>query len=201
MAKQKVVIVGGGFGGTKAALDLAKTDHFDITLVSDHADFRYYPSLYRTATGGRRYISSVALSEIFKDKPVEVEVGSVEGLDRKAKTVNLQDKRKLSYDTLILALGVKTNYFGIKGLDEFSYGIKNVDEAERFKNHLHKQVIDEKHLDLNYVIIGGGPTGVELAGELPGYLRQIAKNHGLKHNIVAGEIEGSQPSPRQAEPG
>lgn len=192
MAKPKVIIVGGGFGGTKAALDLAKSNYYDVTLISDHSDFRYYPSLYRTATGGRLYISSVPLDVIFQDSSVNIMVGSVTHIDRKAKNITVQHKGSIEYDYLILALGVKTNYFGIKGLSEFSYGIKNVEEAVRFKNHLHQQIIDQKHLDLNYVIIGGGPTGVELAGQLPAYLRAIAKNHGIKRpSIHVSLVEAS----------
>lgn len=192
MAKHKIIIVGGGFGGTKAALDLAKTNFFDITLVSDHPDFRYYPCLYRTATGGRSYISSVPLSEIFQNKNVTLKIGNVSKINRQSKTIKLDDGTDLSYESLILALGVKTNYFNIKGLKEFSYGIKNIDEAVKFKMHLHQQIIDNKHLDLNYVVIGGGPTGVELAGVLPKYLRVIAKNHSIKRPAIhVSLVEGA----------
>ncbi len=179
MSKQKLVIVGGGFGGTKVALELADNPNFDITLISDHADFRYYPTLYRTATGGRQYISSVPLDEIFKDKPIDIFIDSAVNLDRKNKSLKLNSGREVSYDSLILALGVQTNYFDIKGLKEFSFGIKNTEEAVRFKKHLHQQVIEDKRLDLNYIVIGGGPTGIELAGALPDYLREIAKNHNI----------------------
>src|SRR5262249_37760884 len=72
-----------------------------------------------------------------------------------------------------------TNYFGIKGLDEYSYSIKSQSEVQRFKEHLHQQLADEKRPDLHYVIVGAGATGIELAGALPSYLRCIMKNHGL----------------------
>lgn len=194
MSKQKIIIVGGGFGGTKVALELSQHSKFDITLISDHADFRYYPSLYRTATGGRRYISSVPLGEVFKDKSVEVIVDAVTGLNRTKKTVTLKDKRELPYDNLVLAMGVQTNYFGIKGLQEFSYGIKNIDEAVRFKRHLHQQVTEDKRLDLNYIVIGGGPTGLELAGALPAYLKIIANNHNIKRPRIHVSLVEAAPS-------
>ncbi len=193
MSKHHVVIIGAGFGGTKAALDLANDNRFKVTLVNDHNDFRYYPSLYRTATGGRRYISSVPLTEIFKDKPIKLIIDKATKLERDKKTILTLNGYKLVYDSLVLALGVQTNYFGIKGLQEYSYGIKTVDEAERFKRHLHQQIIDQHHLDLNYVVIGGGPTGVELAGVLPAYLRTIAKKHGLKRPAVRVSLVEAAP--------
>jgi NADH dehydrogenase len=85
------------------------------------------------------------------------------------------------YDELVLALGSVTNYFGIQGLEEFSYNIKSITGAERFKQHLHRQLVEDKKTDLNYVVVGGGPTGVELAGALGDYLRRITKLHGLDH--------------------
>jgi len=62
---------------------------------------------------------------------------------------------------LFLALGVVTNYFGIKGLEGISYGIKSVEEAQRLKAHLHQQLIDDHKPDLNYVIVGAGPDGID----------------------------------------
>lgn len=193
MSKQHIVIVGGGFGGIKAALILAESERFKVTLISDHDDFRYYPSLYRTATGGRRFISSVALKEIFKDKGVEIIINTVLKLDRNKKTIHLKRDGNIPYDILILALGVQTNYFGIKGLKEFSYGIKSVEDAEELKHHLHQQIIDNNRLDLNYVVIGGGPTGVELSGVLPTYLKTIAKKHGLRRPAVRVSLVEAAP--------
>lgn len=193
MAKQKIVIVGGGFGGVKAALELAPDHRFHVTLISDHSDFRYYPSLYRTATGGRKIASSIPLGEIFKDKRVEIIQDKVMTLDRQKQTLATAGKQTIGFDKLILALGVRTNYFHIEGLEEFSYGIKTNAEAGRLKQHLHQQLIDEHKPDLNYVVIGGGPTGVELAGALPAYLRQIAKNHGIKHRAIHVELVEAAP--------
>src|SRR4051812_33283388 len=85
MTKEKVLIVGGGFGGVKAALELADDDHFEITLLSEDTDLRYYPSLYHTATGGRRANSSIPLQTIFASKSVQLAQGSAKTIDRKAK--------------------------------------------------------------------------------------------------------------------
>lgn len=179
MAKtQQVLIVGGGFAGVSAARELADDQRFNVTLLSDDSDMRYYPTLYHTATGGERANSSIPLSQIFDNDPnVHFEKGIANTLDRKAKTIITQEGKSYSYDILILALGVVTNYFGIPGLAEFSFSIKSQNEVARFKAHLHQQLIDDKRPDLNYIIVGAGPTGIELAGALPHYLRHVMKNH------------------------
>ena len=125
MAKYKVIVVGGGFGGTKAALTLAKNHKFDVTLVHDHPDFRYYPTLYETATGGKKSVSSIPLAEIFAKLPINLIEDAIQDIDRKSHSIKTVGGKLLPYDGLILALGVKTNYFNIEGLEQFSFGIKN----------------------------------------------------------------------------
>ena len=181
MAKHQVVIVGGGFGGVKSALTLAENPLFDVTLIHDQPCLSYFPTMFRTATGGSKKLSAIPLTEIFSRVPIQLVQDSLTGLDRKAQFITTSSNRTFHYDALILALGVKTNYFGIEGLDKFSFGIKTVEDAEKFKNHLHQQLIDDKKPDLNYVIIGGGPTGVELAGALPSYLNKLLKQHNITH--------------------
>lgn len=179
MAKEKVLILGGGFAGVKAALELCEDDRFKVTLLSDSSELRYYPTLYHSATGSKRSNSSIPLERIFENKKITLAEGTAAKLIRQDKTVTTTNGRAYEYDTLIIALGVVTNYFGIKGLDEYSYSIKTQAEVQRFKRHLHKQLSDERRPDLHYVIVGAGPTGIELAGALPEYLRCIMKNHGL----------------------
>lgn len=192
MAKHNVVIVGGGFGGIKAALELAKDRRFHVTLVSDYPHMRIYGALYRTATGGSRQASSIPLSEIFAGKSVHVLQDLAVSLDRQNKTIRTKVGHTLHFDALILAMGVQTNYFGITGLEEYSFGIKSLEDAEELKAHIHRQMINDKRQDLSYVVVGGGPTGVELAGELPAYIRRIAKQHGLpKRKIHVDLVEAA----------
>ncbi|MHB1864735.1 MAG: NAD(P)/FAD-dependent oxidoreductase [Candidatus Saccharimonadales bacterium] len=190
--KHTVLIVGGGFGGVKAALELCTDHHFEVTLISDEDDLRYYPSLYHTATGGRRANSSIPLKVIFQDKAVKLIKDRAVSLDRKTKTLTTDSKEIYSYDSLILALGVVTNYFNIPGLDKYSFSIKTQKETERLKEHLHNQLTSEHKPDLNYVIVGAGPTGIELAGSLPGYLMRIMKYHQIpKRKIHIDLIEAA----------
>lgn len=182
--KQHVLIVGGGFGGVKAALKLASEPNVAVTLLSNQPDFRYNPSLYHTATGGLRAQSSIPLTEILPTDKVTLASGTAEKLDRKHKTITTKEGHIIPYDTLVLALGSVTNYFGIKGLQEYSFGIKSMEEVQEFKDHLHAQLTAERKPDLNYVIVGAGPTGIELAGALPDYLHKTMRAHGIKHRAV-----------------
>lgn len=193
MKKEKVLIVGGGFAGVKAALDLSNDNRFEITLLSNSGHFRYYPSLYYAATGGKRANSVISYASLFDDTPVKVIDGTAQTLDRKTKTIITASGEVLPYDTLLLALGVVTNYFGIPGLEEFSYGIKSIEQVEELKAHLHNQLIDERKPDLNYVIVGGGPTGIELAGALPQYIKHLMKTHGIRGRTVHVDLVESSP--------
>lgn len=191
--KQKVVIVGGGFGGVKAAIDLSNDRRFVVTLISENNDFRYYPSLYHTATGGSKDVSSLPLFELFDPRLTNVVKAKVTALDRAQKHVKTADGQEIEYDYLILAMGVVTNFFNIPGLEERAYGIKSLQDAEELKVHLHKQIADERRPDMNYVIVGGGPTGIELAGVLGDYVRYICDKHGVKRRAVHVDLVEAGP--------
>lgn len=93
-------------------------------------------------------------------------------------------KKPYEYDTLIIAIGAVTTHFDIHGLNTHSFGVKTLEEVREFNHHLHQELIDDKHLNKHYVVIGAGPTGVELAGMLQTYLQQIAKAHHIKRAKV-----------------
>jgi NADH dehydrogenase len=190
---KNIVIVGGGFAGVKAALELCKTPEFTVTLITKTNTFNYYPTLYKTATGGSRVISSMLLGEIFSGKPVKIIVDTAAKIDRKTNTVLTESGRKITYDELILALGVVTNYFGIKGLDEFSQSMKSIDKAESLKANLNAQIRDAGKPDINYVVVGGGPTGVELAGALPGYVRHLMRKYRQELKPIHVDLIEAQP--------
>jgi NADH dehydrogenase len=193
MKKQHVLIVGGGFGGIKAALELSADDRFKITLISDQNTFRYYPTLYHTATGGLRRQSSIPLDELFVNKRITTVVGEATTIDKKSRLLTLKDSRTYPYEVLILSLGVVTNYFGIPGMQEFSYSIKSIEEAARFKNQVHQHLIDAGKPDPHYVIVGAGPTGIELAGALPQYIRQVMDRHDIRHRAVHVDLIEAAP--------
>jgi NADH:ubiquinone reductase (H+-translocating) len=192
MKKQKILIVGGGFGGVRAARELADDKRFDITLISDVPYMQYYPSLYHTATGGLTAQSKIPLQDIFANTEVQIVTDRATKLDRRAKVLTTASGEIYEYDTIVLGLGVVTNYFGIPGLAEHTYSIKSIDEIERFKTHIHEQLIETDAPDVHYIIVGAGPTGIELAGALPQYLHKIMERHCIANRKVKVDlIEGA----------
>ena len=174
------VVVGGGFGGVKTALELSKRNIGKVTLISDEPYFLHHATLYATATGRAKAESVVYLEDIFKNHGnVTVVHDKMKSIDPSRKLV-VGGKKSYRYDNLVLAIGVVTTYFNIEGMDKHSYGIKTLDEVEKFKKHLHDELSTEKRFDKNYFVIGAGPTGVELAGALVEYLHRIAEHHHIK---------------------
>lgn len=173
-----ITIVGGGFGGVKTALELSKNKRARITLITDKPDFQYYPALYSTATGNSGRQSWVPLGEIFGGHDnVDIIIDSITKIDKKASTVTGESGMVYNYDKLVLALGSVTTYFGIKGLDEYAYGIKSHDEIARLKQHLLEEFSRENGADKDFLIIGAGPTGVELASAMGSYLEHLKKHY------------------------
>lgn len=174
----QITIVGGGFGGVKAALTLAKKKNARITLITDKPDFQYYPALYGTATGHSHLQAWISLGEIFADHDnIDVIIDSVVKLDKATKTLTAASGATYKYNKLILALGSVTTYFGIEGLDHYAYGIKSKEEITRLKEHLLEEFSQPDGADKNFLIVGAGPTGVELASALGTYLKHLKKHY------------------------
>lgn len=189
----KITIVGGGFGGVKTALELAKHKHNRVTLISDKPDFQYYPALYGTATGKSHLQSWVSLGTIFANKlNVDVIIDSITKVDPKKKILKSSSGNTYEYDHLVLALGSVTTYFGIEGLDHYAFGIKSESEIQKLKHHLYQEMGEQHIIDKHYVVIGGGPTGVELAAALGSYLEKLRQEYHLpKKKIVIDLVEAS----------
>lgn len=181
----KVTIVGGGFAGVKTALELAKDPAVQITVITDRPDFQYYPSLYSSATGHSHLESWVPLGEIFAGHPnIKVRLDRIVGIDAKKKLLVGATEATYDYQTLVIAVGVVTTYFGIPGLDQYAYGIKSAEEIRRLKQRIYTDLEQGGKLDKNYVVIGGGPTGVELAAALGTYLERLCQYHGIKRRTA-----------------
>lgn len=179
-----VTIVGGGFGGVKAALEISKNRHNRVTLISDKDYFQYYPALFSTATGHDSRESFVPLAEIFRNRPnVRIIRDTISSINTTAH--ELKGKNLYRYKTAILALGSVTTYFGIEGLNTYAYGIKSQQEIKKLQAHLWEEMSDGSDDEKHYVIIGAGPTGVELAGSLGAYVRQLRKHFGITKKRVS----------------
>lgn len=171
------VIIGGGFAGVKAALEISKRNIGKVTLISDEDHFLHHATLYATATGKSMAESVVPLAELFAgNKNVTVVQDRLKALDHTRK-IAVCDNKSYDYDKLVVAIGSVTTYFGINGVAKHSFGIKTLDEVKEFNAHIKDEVIKNRQLDKNYVIVGGGATGIELAGALHEYLEHLSIVH------------------------
>ncbi|WP_445629407.1 NAD(P)/FAD-dependent oxidoreductase [Nostoc sp. DSM 114167] len=173
-APHRVVIVGGGFGGLYTAKALKKAN-VDVTLIDKRNFHLFQPLLYQVATGtlSPADISAPLRSVFSKNKNTKVLLGEVNDIDPKAQQVILGDE-VVPYDTLIVATGVNHSYFGKDNWKEFAPGLKTVEDAIEMRRQIfsafeaaEKQTDPEKRRALlTFVIVGGGPTGVELSGAI-----------------------------------
>lgn len=170
----KVVIIGGGFGGIELAKRL-KNKEVEILMLDRHNYHTFQPLLYQVATGGLEADSiAFPLRKIFKNqKNFTFRVTEVEKIDQITKTIHTTIG-EISYDYLIIATGSETNYFGQKEIEHFSMPMKSIPEALNLRSmilqNMEEALIEndpvKKNSLLNFVVVGGGPTGVELSGAL-----------------------------------
>lgn len=171
----RVVIVGGGFGGLYAAQQLAKAP-VQVTLIDRRNFHLFQPLLYQVATGrlSPADIASPLRSVLRRQKNTTVLLGDVVDIDPVAQQVQLKDDQQVPYDSLIVATGVSHSYFGNDQWAKIAPGMKSVEDALEVRRRIFVAFeAAEKEEDpqrraalLTFVIVGGGPTGVELAGAL-----------------------------------
>ena len=186
MIKPHIVILGAGFGGTYVAKRLAplvKKRELDVTIINRTNYFLFTPLLHEVATGSLSP-SSVAepLREVFVGSGIELCQGIVESVNMRDCRIHITGAGKrhtLTYDRLIIATGAETNYYGIPGAEKLALPLKDLDDAARIRD----RVIDsfeaailrddpaERSRLLSFAIVGGGPTGVELAAELSEFVK------------------------------
>lgn len=200
--KQHIVIIGGGFAGINAIKGLDK-EKYDITLI-DRNNFHSFPPLfYQIASSGLDpgSISFPFRREIRKLKKVRFHMGEVKSVDTTLQEVKTQFET-LHYDHLIIAAGTTNNFFGIEGLKESVYTLKSTAEAIRLRNEILDRLErasickEEEHRKrlLSFVVIGAGPTGVEIAGalgEMKRYILQREYPEIQREDIKITIIEGS----------
>jgi len=169
-----VVIVGGGFGGLYAAQALGKAP-VKVTLIDKRNFHLFQPLLYQVATGklSPGDISSPLRGILSRNKNTKVLMGEVTGIDSKQQKIQLHDE-ELDYDSLIVATGVSHHYFGNDQWAQKAPGLKTIEDALEMRRRIfsafeaaEKETDPEKRRAwLTFVLVGGGPTGVELAGSL-----------------------------------
>ncbi len=172
--KPRIVIVGGGFAGLKLAMKLSKSD-FQIILLDKNNYHQFQPLFYQVATAGLEPSSiSFPLRKIFqKHKNIHFRIAELQRIDAENKEI-ITSIGKLNYQYLVLALGADTNFFGMKDIEANAIPMKSTPEALFIRNTIlmnYETAVnindrDEETALMNIVIVGGGPTGVELAGAL-----------------------------------
>jgi NADH dehydrogenase len=179
MNKPKVVILGGGFGGLTAARALHKAA--DVTVVDRHNYQTFLPLLYQVSTAGLA-ADHVAypIRGALRKTPVKFRMGSPISIDHKNKEVKLDSSELLKFDHLIVALGSVSADFGIPGVKEFTLGMKTVSEALTIRAEIMRRFEDlcrfEDDTKLSITVVGGGPTGVEMAGAIAELIRGPLKS-------------------------
>jgi NADH:ubiquinone reductase (H+-translocating) len=169
------VIVGGGFGGLTAAHELRGAD-VDVTLLDPTSHHLFQPLLYQLACGGLSTgeCASPIRAAVKRSSNTTVLMAKATGLDAEHRRVTLDRGETLDYDSLIVACGAETSYFGKDQWREVCFSLKTLNDAVELRNGLYSAYEEaERAADpaareqwLTFVVIGGGPTGVELAGEL-----------------------------------
>lgn len=191
--EKTIIIVGGGFGGIRTALDLEKRKlkNVRIILISDKTHFEFHASLYRVLTGHSPLEVCIPLSDIFQGKKVEILHDHIIGFDTEKKELKGESDSIYHYDYLVLALGSEPNYYGIPGLEEYSYNIGSITSTLRLKRHLHENFAqcqatsqEDQKCSAHIVVVGGGAAGCEVAGELAIYSKVLAKQHNIDPSLV-----------------
>lgn len=172
--RPRVVVVGVGFAGLNAVRELRR-EPVDILLIDRNNFHTFQPLLYQVATSGLQPgdIVQPARHILHGQSNVDFRHTSVEGLDLDARLVFVDDGTPIPFDYLILGTGVTTAYFGVEGAEEYGFPLKSATDAIRLRSHILRRFEEaNEHTDriedglLTFVIVGGGATGVEMAGAL-----------------------------------
>ena len=172
----RVVIVGGGFGGLYAARELGRDERVDLTVVDRRNFHTFQPLLYQVATGALApsEIAQPLRSVLGRNRNTSVILGEAVGIDPAKRHVILSDGGPIPYDSLIVATGARHAYFGHDEWAALAPGLKSVDDATEIRRRIliafeaaEREHVAERRAEwMTFVVVGGGPTGVELAGAL-----------------------------------
>ncbi|OIK13085.1 pyridine nucleotide-disulfide oxidoreductase [Bacillus sp. MUM 116] len=184
---KKIVILGAGYGGLLAAINIRKylnKDQAQVTVVNQFPTHQIITELHRLAAGNvAEQAVAMPLAKLFKGKDIDLRIAKVESFSVDKKEVKLSDGSNLTYDALVVALGSKTAYFGIPGLEENSMVLKSADDANKIYQHIEERISEyaktKNEADATILIGGGGLTGVELVGEIADIMPKLARSYGV----------------------
>lgn len=183
--RSRVVIIGAGFGGLWAAKALANNP-VEVTLIDRKNHHTFQPLLYQVATAvlSPGEIASPIRRILSKSRNTEVILGEVIGVDKEKQTVELENGTNVSFDYLIVAAGARHSYFGHDEWETIAPGLKTVEDAVEMRRRIlltfelaeRRAYVTGQQKEINFVVVGGGPTGVELAGAIADIARQALAN-------------------------
>lgn len=203
--RHRVIILGGGFGGLNAALRLKRAP-VDVTLIDRRNFHLFQPLMYQVATGSLSpgEIAAPLRSVLQKQKNTSVLLGEAVDVDPDGKRVTLKDGGVFAYDSLIVATGSQTSYYGKDGWREVAPSLKTVEEAiairhkilNAFEQAERSETEEEARAWLTFVIVGAGATGLELAGALAEIANETLKHDFRKINPTEAQIILMEGGPR-----
>lgn len=183
--RTRVVIVGGGFAGLAALKELRKVDEADVVIIDGQSSQIFQPLLYQVATCGLAPGDIQApIRNFLNGKKNESFIQAwVQGIDVEKQELSLSDGRTEPYDYLLITCGAQTNFFNNKNFEQYTFGLKNAEEALSIRNHILRTLEraarstdeEERKYLLTFAVIGGGATGVELAGSLAELLFYVCR--------------------------
>jgi NADH dehydrogenase len=196
--KKHAVVIGAGFGGLACAKKLRKSDSYSVTLIDRNPYQLFSPLLYQVATASLPE-DDIAFPVRTAYKDVQFVRAEVTNVDATKKELTLSNGKTISYDDLILAVGSEGTTFGIPGVAENAFQMKSVGDAREIRHSLlsaYESVEDglSPLESLNVVIVGGGPTGVELAGAVKELQREI--NREFEHIAPKATVTLLEAGPR-----
>ncbi len=199
MKKPHIIIVGGGFAGVYTAKNLipaVKKGLCKVTLISQDNYFLFTPLLHEVATGTLSPNSvTESLRDIFVGSGVEIHQARVSNVDENKRCVTMVDGSCIDFDYLVIATGAETAYYGVEGAQEFGLPLKTLSDAVSLRSKIidaFEEAGNEKDPDkrkelLTFVVVGGGPTGVELVTELREFTDDVFKSHARTFDDIGSE--------------
>jgi NADH dehydrogenase len=191
----RVVIVGAGFAGLAAARELAGTS-VSVTIIDQHNYHTFLPLLYQVATAGLEPADvAYPVRTIFAHaRNVTFRHGRVRAIDHEERRVALEDNSEIPFDHLVLATGATAAYFAIPGASQFAMPLYSLADARHLRNRLLVELEaadvqrDQGPGVLNFVVVGGGPTGVETSGALAELVDIVVRRDGLDFGATAVRV-------------
>ncbi|EGL15579.1 MULTISPECIES: NAD(P)/FAD-dependent oxidoreductase [Paenibacillus] len=188
-----ILILGGGYGGLLSALTARQhltAEEATITVVNRFPTHQIITELHRLAVGNlHEKAVALPLEKLLRGKDINLEIGTVETISADSKRVILSNGKSFDYDKLVVALGSETAFFGIPGLQEYSFTLKSVNDANRIREHVEARIEaysqTKNKADATFVVGGGGLTGIELVGELADMLPGLCRSKGVDFNDIS----------------